>query len=118
MTPTVVQVGITGCCPRCGKGRLFSSVLEPAKSCVNCGLDYGFIDSGDGPAVFVILIVGFFVTAMAMTLQSAIDPPLWVHMVLWIPIVTLLSIWSLRFSKALMIALQYKTNAKEGELGK
>ena len=117
LTPTPVQVALRNCCPRCGEGRLYDGILRPAKSCMNCGLDYAFIDSGDGPAVFVILIIGFFVTALAMTLQSALAPPLWVHMVLWIPVITILSVWALRFTKGIMIALQYQTRAREGELG-
>src|SRR5215210_7084986 len=47
-------------CPRCGKGALFGSAvgLVPRSHCSVCGLDYAFIDSGDGPAVFAILILG------------------------------------------------------------
>ena len=49
-------------CPRCGKGPLFDGFLSLAKRCTVCGLDYSFADSGDGPAVFIMLIVGFIVT--------------------------------------------------------
>ena len=117
LTPTPVQVGMRSCCPRCGEGKLFNGVLKPGDACMNCGLDYAFIDAGDGPAVFVILIIGFAVTAMAMALQAAADPPLWLHMILWAPLIAVLSVWGLRFAKGIMIALQYQTNAKEGELG-
>ena len=116
VSPSPIQVGLRGCCPRCGKGRLFVGMFNPAASCTNCGESFDFVDSGDGPAVFVILIVGFLVTAFAMALQSAINPPIWVHMIVWIPIVALFSLASLRFSKGVMIALQYKTGAKQGEL--
>lgn len=116
LEPTPIQVGFRGCCPRCGEGKLFVSLLKPAKSCMNCDLDYEFIDAGDGPAVFVILIIGFLVTAMAMAVQSSFAPPIWVHMLLWIPLITILSVWSLQFSKGIMIALQYKTKAEQGSL--
>ncbi len=92
LAPTPMQVGLRGCCPRCGEGKLFVSVLKPGKSCMNCELDFEFIDSGDGPAVFVILIIGFFVTALAMTLQTSYAPPIWVHMLLWIRLISILSI--------------------------
>ena len=115
--PSVFRVGIFGCCPRCGQGRLYSSFLKPEDCCSTCRLDFGFIDSGDGPAVFVILIIGFFVTALAMTLQASLNPPIWVHLVLWIPLVLVLSMWGLRFTKGVMIALQYKTKARQGEIG-
>ena len=114
--PTAFQVGIRRCCPRCGKGKLFAGLLKPADQCMNCELDFSFIDSGDGPAVFVILIIGFLVTALAMAVQSAFSPPIWVHMLLWIPLIIVLSIWGLQFSKGIMIALQYKTKAEQGAL--
>ena len=116
LEPSPAQVAFRGCCPRCGEGKLFASILKPGKSCMNCNLDFGFIDSGDGPAVFVILIVGFFVTALAMTLQSSFSPPIWVHMLLWIPMVLILSVWGLQLAKGVMIALQYKTKAEQGAL--
>ncbi len=116
LEPTPSQVGLRGCCPRCGQGKLFASILKPAKTCMNCDLDFEFIDSGDGPAVFVILIIGFLVTAMAMALQSSYAPPIWVHMLLWIPMIIILSTWGLQFAKGIMIALQYKTKAEQGAL--
>ena len=117
LQPTASQVGLRNCCPRCGEGRLFDGLLSPAQRCMNCDLDYSFIDSGDGPAVFVILIIGFLITGMAMTLQAALSPPVWVHMIVWTPVVIFLCIWALRFSKGVMIAMQFQTKAKEGELG-
>ena len=116
LQPSAVNVGLRNCCPRCGEGKLFTSVLKPAQSCMNCDLDYGFIDAGDGPAVFVILIIGFLVTAMAMALETAIAPPIWLHMIIFIPVIFALSIWGLQFSKGILIALQYQTKAQEGEL--
>ena len=40
---------------------MFSGFLSLAPRCEACGLDFGFADSGDGPAVFVTLIAGFLV---------------------------------------------------------
>lgn len=116
LQPSAVQVGLRNLCPRCGQGKLFTGLLQPAKSCMNCKLDYSFIDSGDGPAVFVILILGFIVTAMAMALQNAIQPPIWVHILIWTPVITILALWALRFTKGVMIALQFQTKAREGAL--
>lgn len=115
--PSPFHVGLNGCCPKCGQGRLYAGILTPAGSCRACGLDYGFIDSGDGPAVFVILIIGFVVTAMAMGLQSAFNPPIWVHLLVWSPVTLFLCLLGLRFAKGIMISLQYKTAARQGELG-
>lgn len=114
LRPDALRVGWRGCCPRCGEGRLFSGILKPAAKCMNCDLDFAFIDSGDGPAVFVIMIVGFIVTGLAMAVQSVFSPPFWVHFILWVPVITILSLWSLQFSKGIMIAMQYRTRAREG----
>ena len=111
-----VTTGLRGNCPRCGNGRLYDGLLNPADRCMACGLDYGFIDSGDGPAVFVILILGFVIAGLALFVETAFSPPLWLHAVLWIPVTALAGIWALRVSKAMLIAYQYKTSAKEGEL--
>ena len=116
LQPTATQVGFRNCCPRCGEGKLYQGLLKPGTHCQNCGLDYSFIDSGDGPAVFVILIIGFVVTALAMGLQVSMAPPLWLQMIIWTPVIVVLSIWGLRFSKSIMIALQYHTKAHEGVL--
>ncbi len=113
-SPTPFTVGLSGCCPRCGQGRLFDGMLKPSISCSACELDYSFINSGDGPAVFVILILGFLVTGLAMILETSFSPPFWVHMVLLIPLITIFSIWALRICKGLMIALQYQADASEG----
>lgn len=110
------KAGLRGRCPRCGEGRLFSGFLTVAPRCTSCDLDYAFIDSGDGPAVFVILIIGFIVVGLALWLEVTVGPPLWVHFLLWLPLTLILSLPLLRSLKGLMIALQYKHRASEGRL--
>lgn len=115
-TPSLARIALFGRCPRCGAGRLFARHLEPARSCEACGLDYRFVDSGDGPAVFVILIVGFVVVGGALVTEVKYSPPYWLHAVLWLPLTVVLSLGLLRPAKALMIALQYRHRAREGRL--
>lgn len=111
-----VSAGLKGTCPRCGQGRLFDGLLKPAKECMNCKLDYTFIDSGDGPAVFVIMIMGFVILALVMAFENAFHPPVWLHFIIWGPVIIVSCLWVLRISKGFMIALQYKTNASQGIL--
>lgn len=103
-------------CPRCGKGRLFNGFLELAPCCESCGLDFSFADSGDGPAVFVILIAGFIVVFSAMLVEILWRPPYWLHALLWLPLILLTTLGLLRPAKGLMIALQYHHKAEEGRL--
>ena len=63
---SAISTGLAGRCPRCGDGRLFQGFLTVAPKCEVCGLDFGFADSGDGPAVFVTLIAGFLVVGLAL----------------------------------------------------
>lgn len=111
-----VRAGIAGRCPRCGEGRLFSGLLTPVKECGVCRLDYSFVDSGDGPAVFAILIIGFLVVGLALWLETTMGPPIWVHVVLWTPLAIGLSLWALRAIKGVLITLQYANKAQEGRL--
>jgi len=87
-------------------------------ACESCGLDYKFIDTGDGPAVFAILILGFVVLGGALFVEFRYEPPVWVHVVLWGLLTPLLAFVLLRFLKAILIALQWTHKAEEGRLVK
>lgn len=111
-----ISAGLRGNCPRCGQGKLFSGFLTVGKSCANCQLDYGFADAGDGPAVFVILIIGFIVVGLALWLEIAHGPPMWVHFLLWIPLSLVLCLVALRLIKGVLISLQFANKAQQGRL--
>jgi len=111
-----IMAGLKGCCPRCGKGRLFSGFLTVAPRCENCGLDYSFADPADGPAIFVMLIMGFVVVGMALWVEVSYSPPLWLHFLIWIPLALILCLPPLRAIKGVLITLQYANRAAEGRL--
>jgi len=108
--------GLTGRCPSCHRGRLFAGYLTVAPRCEVCGLDYDFAHSGDGPAVFVILITGFIIVGAALLVEVYYQPPYWLHAVLWVPLVIVLPLLLLRSFKGALIALQFKHKAEEGKL--
>jgi uncharacterized protein (DUF983 family) len=108
--------GITCKCPRCGTGKLYAGFLTLKPRCEVCGLDYAFIDSGDGPAVFVIMIAGAIVVAAALIVEVKYQPPFWVHAALWLPLTLAVTLWPLRAIKSLLIALQFHHKAAEGRL--
>lgn len=111
-----ISRGLRGRCPRCGEGRLFQGFLRLRSPCESCGLDFSFADSGDGPAVFVILIGGAIVVTAALITEVLYQPPYWVHAALWLPLVLLVTLAPLRPVKGLLIALQYHHQAQEGRL--
>ena len=111
-----LAAGILGRCPACHRGRLYRGSLTVAPTCDNCGLDYAFADSGDGPAVFVILVTGFVVTGLALITEILYAPPYWLHALLWGSLAILLPLLLLRSFKGVLIALQFKHKAEEGKL--
>jgi uncharacterized protein (DUF983 family) len=108
--------GLACKCPRCGKGKLYSGFLTLRPNCEVCGLDYAFIDAGDGPAIFIIMIAGFIVVGSALVVEIKYQPPFWVHAALWGPLILATTLLPLRSMKALLIALQYHHKAAEGQL--
>ena len=101
-------------CPRCGKGPLFTGFLSVPPVCTACGLDYASIDTGDGPAVFVVLVAGAIVVGAALIVEAMFAPPYWVHMALWMPLTLALTLGLLRPFKAALIVLQYRHKAAVG----
>ena len=99
-----------GCrCPRCGKGRLFTGCcsVRPALRRSAASI-LSAQDAGDGPAVFVILFLGLIVVGLAAFVEIEFSPPIWVHLVLWTPLILGGAVGMLRPLKAGLIALQYR----------
>jgi uncharacterized protein (DUF983 family) len=109
--------GLSGACPRCGEGKLFQGFLTVRPRCEACGLDYSFADSGDGPAVFIMFFAGFVVVGAALVTEIVYQPPFWLHAVLWLPLILIVTLGPLRPMKGVMIALQYHHQAAESRFG-
>ena len=113
--PSPLAAAVAGTCPRCNARTLFDGAVRFADKCGGCGLDYSGFNVGDGPAAFLILIVGALLTAGAITVELAFEPRPWVHIV-WLPIAVALTLFGLRFGKALMLGQEYRHRAREGRL--
>ena len=111
-----IRAGLKGACPRCGQGKLFDGLLKVRPKCSACGLDYGFADSGDGPAVFVMLIAGFLVVGFALWFEFTFHPTILLHLLITLPIAVVVCLGTLRLLKGVLIALQYRHNASEGRI--
>ena len=112
-----LQAALKGDCPRCGAHTLFAGWVGFAPKCRNCGLDFDSFNVGDGPAAFLIFIVGTITVVSALVVDGAFSPPWWVHLV-WIPVATALTVGGLRLSKGWLLAQEYKHRAREGRLAK
>ena len=104
--PSPYSTGLGGRCPRCGEGKLFDGYLKVRPRCSACGLDYAFADSADGPAVFIMLIAGFAVLGLALTVEIAYEPPIWLHLALWLPLALVTCLALLRPMKGIAVALE------------
>jgi uncharacterized protein (DUF983 family) len=112
-----IHAGLCCRCPRCGKGKLFAGFLALRPRCEVCGLDYGFADSGDGPAIFIMFLAGAIVVGAALVTEILFQPPYWVHTALWLPLILIVTLGPLRPMKGLMIALQHYHKAEERRFG-
>ena len=112
-----LAAALAGECPSCGQRSLFAGWVKFAPACRHCGLDFDAFNVGDGPAAFLILIVGAIVVVAALVLDGMAEPPWWVHLV-WIPVTAALTIGGLRVAKAWLIGQAYRHRAREGRIAK
>ena len=110
-----LTAALEGACPRCGGTILFVGTVAFAAKCSACGLDFAGFNVADGPAAFLILIVGAILTVSAVVVDLSYAPPWWVHLV-WIPVGLMLTLGGLRVAKAFLVAQEYAHRAKEGRI--
>ena len=88
-----------------------------APRCESCGLDLSAQDSGDGPVAIIVLVVGFVVVIAALIVEVRWAWPVWLHLLVWLPLSVLLCLVLMRPLKAILIALQYKHRRHEFDAG-
>ena len=113
--PSLVAATLKGLCPQCGARSLFAGVARFSPECSKCGLPFASFDVGDGPAVFLILIVGTIVAVSAILVDLAYSPRWWVHLG-WIPLMVGLTLAGLRLGKAALMYQIFHHRAGEGKL--
>lgn len=100
-------------CPQCGQGKVFASYLKFAERCSACGANFAAADAGDGPAVFVILVVGAIAAPLLLILQFALRLPDWIAIGATMVVAAALCLALLPPFKAVLFALQWKHKASE-----
>jgi uncharacterized protein (DUF983 family) len=108
---------LAGKCPRCKTKTLFAGWVSFAERCHACDLDFRSFNVGDGPAAFLILIIGAILTVAALVVDGMFSPPWWVHLI-WIPIGVAMTVFGLRAAKALLLWQEYRQSAREGKIAR
>ena len=108
-----LKAALLGRCPRCGEGRLFRGLLEVAPSCATCGLDLPGQDAGDGPAVAAIFLLGALTVLGAFLVEFRLEPPFWVHVLLWPLLLLPASVLTMRVAKAALVWAQWRHKVGE-----
>ncbi|MFM2300509.1 MAG: hypothetical protein RLZZ84_245 [Pseudomonadota bacterium] len=111
--PGIAAAALFGLCPRCGAKTLFDGAAKFADHCPACGLDYTEYNVGDGPAAFLTMVIGALVLGLALWLEFGVHPPVWVHVLIWPPLVAGLTLGGLRVSKAALLAAEIQRHARE-----
>lgn len=110
----ILKHGLRCRCPRCGEGRLFNGFLTLAPRCEACGLDFSFADPADGPAFFIMILMGIPAAAFGVWVELAFEPAAWVHLLTTLPFLLLTCIPPIRPTKGMLVASQYFHKAEEG----
>ena len=108
--------GTRGLCPRCGERTIYAGLIKFADRCSACGLDFTQFNVGDGPAAFLTLIIGTIIVAAAVFLQVAYSPPVWLQMLIWVPVTAAAVVASLRVAKGVLLIVEYRQAAHEGKV--
>ena len=114
--PGIAQAALFGLCPRCGARTLFEGPVKFAPRCGSCGLDFDRFNVGDGPAGFLTLIIGAVLVGLALWLDAAVRPPLWVHALIWVPVTIGAVLVGLRYAKGALLAAEFRNKAGEGKV--
>jgi uncharacterized protein (DUF983 family) len=94
-------------CPACGKGALFARFLKIAPACPACGEEMHHHRADDFPAYLVILIVGHIIVPSQLFTEQFLEPPLWVHLAIWLPLTLVMTLGLLQPVKGVIVALQW-----------
>ena len=94
-------------CPACGRGKLFNKYLKVVDRCDACGEEMHHHRADDAPPYFTIFIVGHIIVGGILALETAYAPETWVHLVIWLPLLLIMSFWFLPRVKGALVGLQW-----------
>ncbi|HOV03022.1 MAG TPA: DUF983 domain-containing protein [Kaistiaceae bacterium] len=99
--------GALGRCPACGEGAMFRSYLRVNAACPTCAEDLSHQRADDAPPYLTILIVGHFMVGLALTVEMAWHPPVWLQLAILAPLTILAALLLLPRLKGAIVAQQW-----------
>ena len=81
--------GMRNRCPICGIGKVFKGYLKVVDECSNCHAPLGRLRADDAPPYFTIFVAGHILFPPVLWIEKAYQPPMWLHMVVWLPAFTI-----------------------------
>ena len=102
---TALGRGARNRCPFCGEGRVFQGYLRVVDNCAHCNAALGRLRADDAPPYFTIFIVGHLLFPPVLWIERAYMPPMWLHMVVWLPLFAIVTTLLLRPVKGATVGL-------------
>jgi uncharacterized protein (DUF983 family) len=106
--PGIFQAALSGLCPRCHAKTLFEAPARVALKCTACELALGALERGGRLSGVFTALVAIVIMLLAMGLDAALRPPLWLHAVIWVPVTLIGVIGGLRLFKAALLYANYE----------
>lgn len=107
----LLYLSALGLCPKCGMGKIFEGFSKVKATCSKCKLPLDNENSGDGPAAFLLLIIGFPAIFLVGYL-AVVKNWNYTSLLLLFAVLTFLGIGIfLRPLKAFFVILQYYTKS-------
>ncbi len=97
--------GLMNRCPVCGQGRVFKGFLKLQPECTHCGTQLGRLRPDDAAPYAVILLVGHILMPPVFWIERSYQPPMWLHMALWLPLFAIVSTLLLRPVKGAIVGV-------------
>ena len=109
------RAALLGLCPRCGAQTLFEAPARMALTCSNCELDLGSLERGGRFVGLLTVIVAIVVMLLAVGIEAAFRPPLWLQAAFWAPVTAFTVLGTLRLFKTVLLYAAYERQQEDAE---
>lgn len=94
-------------CPNCGTGSVFRTYLKVNAHCPSCGEALHHERADDAPPYLTIFAVGHIMIPLVLGVDMIYAWPMWLNMVVWLPLIAALALALLPVMKGALVGLQW-----------